>query len=230
MGAFLLKVHRVAVSYSFYPLLLSSILALGFFAARVLYSRTFNYGNLPWNLLLAWLPYGFSLLTIGLHRKKPAARWLLLPPAIAWLVFFPNAPYIVTDFYHLAERSSVPLWYDIGLIAIFAFTGLFLAIASLRVMHLLVDKLMGRLVGWCFAAIVLGFAGLGIYIGRFERWNSWDLLSHPLSIFKNILSRLFNPFENLRFIGFTLMFTAILFVFYLTFVSLTQARQSKESS
>lgn len=221
-------VHRFVARQSLYPLLLSSLLAGGLFAFRVFYSRTWNYSNLPWNLFLAWVPYGFSLLCAAAVALSPRYGWLvvfLLGPA--WLLFFPNAPYLVTDFYHLEARPPVPLWYDIGLITSYAFTGCFLGLASLRTMHELTDKLFvrlnvwGRILSWIFVAFALGLSGLGIYLGRFGRFNSWDLLSHPVSILREIAQPLMNPSNNLQFVGFVLLFTALMFVFYLMFLSFT---------
>jgi uncharacterized membrane protein len=181
------NLHRFLESQSFYPLVLSSGLAAAFFIFRMLYSDSTNYTNLNWNLFLAWVPYGLSMLAAGLHRLYPR-RWVWLLIIIAvWLVFFPNAPYIVTDFYHLVERPPVPLWYDIGLIAIFAFSGCFLAIASLRTMHFLAEAYAGRLAGWLPAATSLALSGLRLP-GRFGRWNSWDLLLHPKAVLKGIAS------------------------------------------
>ena len=215
--------HRFLVSQSLYPLLLTSLLAGAFFIMRVAYSRRLDYSNLVWNLFLAWIPYGCSLVAAVWFRLAPRYWFLLLIPSGLWLVFFPNAPYIVTDFYHLGYRPPIPLWYDIGLIAIFAFNGVFLAIASLRTMHNIVKHYLGWISGWIFAGIALGLSALGIYLGRFGRFNSWDLLFHPKAVLKEIAFPLINPFENLGFVGFTLMFTAILVVFYLMFMN--NARQ-----
>jgi len=219
---YLVNTHRLVARQSLYPLILASGLALSFFAWRVFYAGNWNYANLLWNLFLAWLPFFFSFLAATSYRFFPKAWWLIPFPALPWLVFFPNAPYIVTDFYHLAERPPIPMWYDIGLIAIFAFAGIFLAIASLRTMHQLVEVYLGKFIGWVFALFVLGLGGLGVYLGRFGRYNSWDLLVQPKAVIKGIASQLLNPMDNLGFVGFTLMFTSILIVFYLMFVSVNQ--------
>jgi uncharacterized membrane protein len=134
----------------------------------------------------------------------------------------------VTDFYYLDPRPPVPLWYDISLIAIFAFTGCFLAIASLRTIHLMIDKSFGKLVGWFFALLALSLASLGVYLGRFGRFNSWDILIEPRSLIKEIATNLLNPLDNLGFLGFTIMFTSILLVFYLMFVTAPTLRDSSE--
>lgn len=213
------KIHHFLVLHSFYPLVLSSLLASSFFVWRYFYSGSNNYMNLMWNLFLAWVPYGFSLLADGIRRVWVGAWPLLLLLGLGWLAFFPNAPYLVTDFYHLSWRPPVPFWYDIGLVAIFAFTGCFLAIASLRTMHCLVEEYLGRVAGWLFTFLALAMAGLGVYLGRFGRWNSWDLLLHPRTLIKELALQMLNPLDNMGFVGFTLMFTSILLVFYLMFVS-----------
>jgi len=216
----LLEANRFLVRQMFYPLVLSSVLALMTYAGRAVFSgEPIVYFNLVYNLVLAWIPYGFSMLAAWLQRRHPRRWWLLLPPAGLWLLFFPNAPYLVTDFLHLSPRSPIPLWYDILMLAAFSWTGIFLAIVSLQIMHRLVRIHLGQILGWLFAAFSWGLAGLGIYLGRFERWNSWDLLLHPTSVLKDVAVRLVNPFDNIRFFGFTVLVTAFLFVCYLTFLS-----------
>jgi uncharacterized membrane protein len=221
------NLNRFLLSQSFYPLCLSSLLAYTFFTFRVIYSGSSNYSNLIWNLFLAWLPYVFNIIATVLHRGYRGKWGLLLLAGIGWLVFFPNAPYIVTDFYHLELRPPIPLWFDISLIAIFAFTGCFLAIASLRGIHFLVEEYFGKITGWLFALFALGIGSLGVYLGRFGRWNSWDLLIYPKSLLKDIAQQLLNPLDNLGFIGFTLMLTSILIVFYLMFVSASYSKEAK---
>ena len=231
-----IKIHRFFASQLLYPILLSTLLALGIFAGRVYLSGSWLvYRNLVWNLFLAWIPYAFSLLAVGLHRRYPGRWGLLILPAGIWLAFFPNAPYLLTDFLHLEERPYVPLWYDIGLLVSFAWSGLFLAIASLRSMQGLVRAYLGAILSWLFAFCALGFGGMGLYLGRFSRWNSWDLLTQPKAIITDVASRLIDPLSNLRFFGFILMFTAFLFVCYLTFIAVhrtgeEQARREPDAS
>jgi uncharacterized membrane protein len=211
--------NRMLRSHSFYPLLLSSVLSCAFFAFRIIYSNTSNYSNLFTNLFLAWIPYLFSIMAASTYRFHPKRWGLILILGLLWLLFFPNAPYMVTDFYHLNPRPPVPLWFDISLIAIFAFTGCFLAIASLRSVHNIIEKFLGKIIGWIFALLSLGLGSLGVYLGRFRRFNSWDILLDPRSVIKDIAHNILNPLDNLGFLGFTLMFTSILLVFYLMFTS-----------
>jgi uncharacterized membrane protein len=211
--------HRFLRVHSFYPLFLSSMMACAFFIFRVVYSSTNNYSNLLSNLLLAWFPYILSVMAASAYRIHPNRWWVILILGFFWLVFFPNAPYMVTDFYHLDPRPPVPLWFDISLIAIFAFTGCFLAITSLRSIHVIIERFLGKFIGWLFALFTLALGSLGVYLGRFSRFNSWDILLKPKPVLKDIAYNLLNPLDNLGFIGFTIMFTSILLVFYLMFVT-----------
>ncbi|MEJ2598711.1 MAG: DUF1361 domain-containing protein [Anaerolineales bacterium] len=222
------RLHRFFSSQLLYPLILSSLLALGLFAARVIVSRnTVVYRNLVWNLFLAWLPYLFSVWAAASERISPGKWWLLILPGGLWLIFFPNAPYLMTDFLHLEQRPSIPLWYDILLITSFAWSGLFLAIGSLRTMQLLIKKYLGGFISWLFVAVALGISGLGIYLGRFERWNSWDLILQPRRILHDLKTYLVAPTDNLRFFVFTLLFTTFLLICYLTFIAVRRADESE---
>ncbi|MBN1146232.1 MAG: DUF1361 domain-containing protein [Anaerolineales bacterium] len=225
----LYRLHRFLVSQLIYPIVLSSALAMAVYVVRVLVSNTYVvYANLVWNLLLAWMPYLFSVLAAALYRLFPRRWWLLIVPSAIWLAFFPNAPYIITDFFHLAQRPGIPLWYDMLLLTTFSWTGIFLAVASLRTMQVLAKAYLGTLLSWVFVAFSLGLGGLGIYLGRFERWNSWDLLSHPRSILADVALRIVSPFENVRFFSFTILVSAFLLVCYLMFISVRHAAEADE--
>jgi uncharacterized membrane protein len=218
------RLHRFFSSQLLYPLVLSSLLAFGLFAARVIVAHnTVIYRNLVWNLFLAWLPYLFSVWAAASERLSPGKWWLLILPGGLWLIFFPNAPYMMTDFLHLEDRPPIPLWYDILLITSYAWSGLFLAIGSLRTMQLLIKKYLGGFISWLFVTVALGLSGLGIYLGRFERWNSWDLILQPRRILHDLKTYMAAPTDNLRFFAFTILFTAFLLICYLTFIAVRRA-------
>jgi uncharacterized membrane protein len=220
-------IHQFLVTQTIYPIILSTIFALGLFTLRVLQSYTFAYSNLIWNLFLAWLPLIFSILTIKLYKSNPEKRWVLIIPGFLWLLFFPNAPYIITDFLHLKQRPGIPIWYDILMLAAFAWTGFFLAIASLRTMQVLVNKHLGWFPSWIFATSVLTLAGIGIFLGRFSRWNSWDIFFMPKEILTDIAIRILNPVNNMNFYGFTGIITTFLVICYLMFISMSNESKQK---
>jgi uncharacterized membrane protein len=183
-------------------------------------SKSFAYQNLIWNLFLAWMPYLFSFWAAALYASRSKRWWVLIFPGFLWLIFFPNAPYIITSFLHLKDRPGVPVWYDILMLATFAWTGCFLAIASLRTMQNIVKNHVGWVISWLFAGFVLTLGGLGIYLGRFSRWNSWDIFTSPKEIVYEVAIRLMHPLSNLGFFGFTLIFSTFLLICYLMFISI----------
>ncbi len=222
---FLHNVHRFLSRNLFYPLALSSLLACG-----IWYARGWRYPDahtmflpwLNWNLFLAWIPYWFSLAVAYLHMRAPSRWWYLVIPFALWLIFFPNAPYIVTDLLHLDERPPVPIWYDIGLFITYAWSGCFLGVVSLNIMQNVVKSYWGNLTSWLFVASTIVLSGLGIYLGRFLQLNSWDLFTKPHLIFTDIAVRVLHPVRYQQTYGVTLMFGAFLLVCYLTFVSVHQ--------
>jgi uncharacterized membrane protein len=220
--------HQYLVDQTIYPIILSTAFALVLFVLRAMQSYSFAYANLIWNLFLAWLPFLFSLWIAALYSARPDRRWVIIFPGFLWLLFFPNAPYIITDFLHLKDRPGIPIWFDILMLAAFAWTGFFLAIASLRTMQLLVKNHLGWFLSWIFVGSVLTLAGIGIYLGRFSRWNSWDIFFSPKEILTDVIVRVINPLSNLNFYGFTSIITAFLVISYLMFISIR--RDSKFGS
>jgi uncharacterized membrane protein len=210
------RFHSYLAAHGLYALLLSTLLAIGLFIGRIYLSEMFTFRFLVWNLFLAWVPYFVSMWAAYRYQKYPRRRWLLIIPGAVWLVFFPNAPYIVTDFLHLSPRPPVPYWYDVALLTTFAWTGVFLAVYSLRSMQIMVQTSLGAIAGWLFVSGAIGLGGFGIYVGRYLRWNSWDLLMHPHAVLSDIAIRFINPFSYPRTYGVTLVFAAVLFVCYLT--------------
>jgi uncharacterized membrane protein len=216
------RFNQLLLDNHFYALLLSSGLAIGLFAGRVYLSESRNFGFLIWNLFLAWVPYAWSLWALSIHQRAPRRWWALLLPAILWLLFFPNAPYLITDLIHLRQRPEIPLWYDVGLLMSFVWAGCFLAVVSLNMVHQIIRDYVGRLWSWMLVMGIMGLCGLGIYMGRFLRWNSWDIFLYPTDVLSDIGHRLIHPFSHLQAYGVTLLFAAFLFVCYGTFISLKQ--------
>ena len=187
---------------------LSLLLVLG----RVALSGKYFFVFMIWNLLLAIIPFAISTLLSTARGAVPAR--ILLPAGVVWLLFFPNAPYILTDFYHLDARPGVPLWYDLILIASCAWNGLMLAYASLSDMQRLVQQRLGFAAGWGFATVALLLSGFGIYLGRYLRFNSWNILTNPLTLFFDIMNRILHPFTFPGTWGVTLVFGLFLLLGY----------------
>jgi len=191
-----------------------SAMCIALVAGRTLYSHTHHFQTLVWNLFLAWIPLLLAALIYRIAtRRADLTRWILVPAALVWLLFFPNAPYIVTDLVHLGQyHDNVPGWYDVLLVAWFAWTGLLLGVVSLRLMQEIVARARGSRVGWLFVVLVTAAGSLGIYVGRFLRWNSWTVFQAPVTLADTGWDRVSQPDAGELMLGFAVLF-ALLFLF-----------------
>lgn len=198
----------------------STALCLGLLALRAWHYQTSTQKWLVWNLFLAWLPVLGAFTAYNLHRWPTRMRWLpIFGFAFLWLLFLPNAPYLITDIIHLKQSGRVPLWYDLITLVAFAWTGSFLGLVSLFLMQDLVRRIMGRLASWLFVIGVLVLNGFGVYFGRFLRWNSWDALFRPSSLISELLNGLQNPSEHTQTLAFAGLFTLLFSAVYLMMLS-----------
>jgi uncharacterized membrane protein len=208
-----LSERRLAVLAS---LLLLSALAVALVIVRVAYTMHPHYGGMIWNLFLAWVPFGIALAVYDAYRRG-VSRWLVAGGGLLWLVFFPNAPYIVTDFKHLrAWDDGMPILYDAVMLSAFAWAALALGFTSLYLMQSVGRRALGFVNSWLLVVSVLAISSFGIYLGRFERWNSWDVFVRPRLVFGELL----DPLLEKRAVAVTVLFTAFLTVTYLVFYTL----------
>ena len=190
-----------------------------------LFGRT-AYLFLIWNLFLAWIPFVLSGLINHVYQNAKKGLWLkiLLGLCFAlWLAFFPNAPYMLTDFVHFSGRSFLEFsngviqfeaWYDFIMFSSFIITGFLLGFISLRIVHMIIKNMLGAMWGWVFAFVSLGLGSYAIYLGRFIRLNSWDIWHNPAKLVKSVL----NSFTSKNFL-FVMLFTLMLSMLYLAFSS-----------
>ncbi len=221
----MLKLVRVCLRHHRQLLVLAALLlATGLCAAmlilRVAYTRSLDHWTLAWNLGLAWLPMGLALAAYNVFKRDSWLAWLGVAACAAiWLLFFPNAPYMVTDLIHLWRGEGVPYWYDLILLVAFAWTSLLLGLISLLVMQALVRRAAGPAASWLFAFGVLGLSGFGVYLGRFQRWNSWDLFFNPRSLLLEIWNLVRHPLANREALVFSVLFSVFVVSTYLILVA-----------
>lgn len=183
---------------------------------RLRLSDELSYKFLLWNLFLAGLPVAFAASTeVAWRFGRP---WLAAASAAAWLAFFPNAPYVITDLVHLRERPPMPLWFDALILVSAGVAGLLAGFASLRLVHLTLEQAVGRRMAWLAALGVLALSGFGVYLGRFGRFNSWDLLTRPRTLLYEVGSAV-QPLASTRTVAVTGLFAGFLVVSYLTLVA-----------
>lgn len=186
-------------------LLAFTALPLALAAARIVRTGHFTHAFVFWNLLLAWLPLGFAYL--ALRTRSTPLRLLF---GSLWLVFLPNAPYLVTDLIHLRPANDIPILYDVVLLFSAALAGVALGTVSLRWMQAGVVRTLGLWPGRVFVLASLVAAGFGVYLGRYLRWNSWDAILRPAAVAQDVLQPLLHPVAHWQTWVLSLLFAALL--------------------
>ena len=151
-------------------------------ARGLLTSNWWFFVMLTWNLFLAFFPLGVVLVLRDLRTAGFGNKWLLSTGLGLWLAFLPNAPYIITDLFHIKNIDDPLLWFDTMTLFLFAQTGVLAGLYSSLVVHRMVRPLTGRWLAWLLMLGSQVLSGFGIYLGRFGRWNSWDVLAKPVAL------------------------------------------------
>lgn len=192
--------------------LLSILFTIVLVVVRYLSTSDQQYFFYPWNLFLATVPYFFSRQLKNYKRINLKVVAILL----CWLLFLPNAPYIITDLFHFEERPPVPYWFDLLLVVSGAWNGVLLGITSLmQVERFLKNHIKLK---WIMPAtiVLITACSYGIYLGRFKRYNSWSVVTNPGNVFHTIISHIAEPFEHEQAWMFTILFAALLCIIYFT--------------
>ena len=180
---------------------------------RVYYTQKNFFLFLNWNLLLALVPYLLSSILISnkfLRNSKIAFVIVLL----VWILFFPNSPYIFTDLFHIKVRKIIPIWYDLVLILPFAFTGILFGFKSLYHLVKISSPYINLKIQNISIVFLFFLSSYGIYLGRFLRWNSWDLMNEPFKLLNDIGEHIVNPSENASVWGMTIIMGLFLNMLY----------------
>jgi len=205
---------------------LACALCVALVAARVAYSETSGHLGLIWNLFLAWIPF---MLAYVAHAVSWRRIWLyLVIPIIAflWLIFFPNAPYMLTDLQDLTRTTNeAPLWYDVIIVVWCTWTGMLLGVISLYLMQDIIHRAFSRAAGWIFVFVISALSSFGIYIGRFVRLNSWNILLDPAETAMEILGVVIDP--SMRLAAFTILYTFFFLFVYLLLYSFSHLLQEQ---
>jgi uncharacterized membrane protein len=191
---------------TFINLSLATLFYFVMIALRIVHTGTNYYLFLIWNLFLAWIPY---LLSLALTSKKSVWNPAILGVCI---LFLPNAPYIITDLFHLRLRSDVPYWFDTFLLFGFSITGLLLgAFAMLNIYRFLKTRFNNILTQFGIIALSIASA-FGVYIGRYQRWNSWNLANKPKTLLIDCLHLL--KHESFEIFSFCSIMGVIIYFSY----------------
>ena len=207
-----------------WALLFGSLVCCGMLVVRMMLGGAARFTGLAGNLLLAWIPLGLSLLLRYVDWQPGRRRRLFWLTGLLWFLFFPNCFYIVTDLIHIRKFGSdgVPKWLDMMITAGFGLTGVFLGILALYLVHLVVRERFGYRAGWAFAIVMLALGSFGIYLGRYLRWNSWEVFTRPWKLWGNA-ARLVD--ESERVAGFWVTFFFFSLMAYLFVVAMARLHE-----
>lgn len=211
------KTTRSQTSNELFGMIVGTYLSTMLLLIRIVFTGKMTHIWLFWNLFLAWIPFVLSHLIVkNFHplRKNPA---LLIITGLIWLIFLPNAPYIVTDLKHLKTLPGIPTWLDLVLLTSFAINGLYLGLYSISHIQGVVSSLYGQKRAWFFIGLIVYMTSLGLYLGRILRWNSWDIISNPISLGNDILYLVIHPLENLHIHLIVLIVALTFYLFYRAF-------------
>jgi uncharacterized membrane protein len=205
----------------FYVLMGTSILCTSLIVVRAIVLDNRLYEYLLWNLFLAWLPLivSMSALFLARHLRGSSLVISLTLFGVVWLLLYPNAPYLTTDFIHLIfspsyegyREDGLLLWYDLVMFFLFSWCGLLLGYVSMRHFHSLVSHYFNDLSGWVFVLVVSFLGGFGVYLGRVMRLNSWDVVFSPFRLIESVIEWI-NPNSAV----FSVLFGTLILIVYLS--------------
>lgn len=194
---------------TFFLVTVSMLFSIILLMIRMKLTHSFFYLFLVWNLFLAAVPFAITTYLVSLPKLNKFTLFFWFG---VWLLFLPNAPYIVTDLIHLQLSAPPIIWLDILMVSSFAINGLLLFYLSVLDMKVALKPfLKDRLINYG-VVFILFLSGFGVYLGRFLRYNSWEILSHPKYLITDILNIIAQPYANRHAWAFTLLFGSFLSV------------------
>lgn len=202
----------------FIPVMFGFLLLL----VRTVYTGQPTFLFLVWNLFLAFVPYFFSY-TVTLRVAWIESNWKFALVFIVWLLFIPNSFYMITDLFHLYDSFSVPRWYDLLLIFCFAWNALMMGILSVRHMEKIIQTRWAYRTEWLFIYPIMLLNAFGIYIGRYLRYNSWDVISNPFGLMADTGHILLHPISFKNAWAMVLVFSFFLSILYVTLKKLNKS-------
>lgn len=206
------------------PVAVCSIFLIG----RILVTDSGRYLFLFWNLLLAMIPLAVLYVLKNNLKKTPWLSSLNVILTFVFVAFLPNAFYIVTDYTHLRGASEININYDILLITSFAITGLIWGYCATLEFHRQLETRLSPKKALGLISLIFLASSFAIYLGRFVRWNSWDILFQPAAIIFDVSEQVINPRMHENAYYYTGAFFLFLISVHLVLWQLMKAYSSKK--
>ena len=200
-------------------LLCSIILAM--WLARYVYTGSIRFFFIGWNIFLGLIPFAAAAYLI--KKQKELGRFSKTFLLFTWLLFLPNSFYIITDLIHLKSNEQFMLWYDAGFLFFAALTGIVAGVISILMIERFSSRYLGKAKAMAISFVTLGLSGFGVYLGRFDRFNSWNIINDPFELFYTILHYVKDPVVNYRVWGISLVLGGMFMALYLIAKALPKA-------
>lgn len=212
------KLNKPAASpYRFIlSLVLLSIVSCGLLAARILSSDSSRYGFLAWNLFLAAVPAALAWWLASRIRKQGWANWKQVGLTLLWISFLPNSFYLITDLVHLRSNYEADFLFDVTLLTSFIIAGLIFGMTSMFIVHKEIVKRASERKAYAWVGLIFLAVSFAICLGRYTRWNTWDILLRPAGLLFDVSDRLINPVGHLQTYQTTLTLFLLIFCTYIT--------------
>lgn len=209
-----------------YALAISSVISGLLYIIGALFYSAGSFWFLNWNLLLSWLPLLFALLLINFIKHKPWISWQAGWFTFLWLVFLPNSFYIISDFVHLRGLESSSELFLVVLLFSFAFNGLILGFTSLYLVHKELAKRLKPQLVYAIVTATLLACSFAVYLGRFLRWSTWDIVGNPIGIIYDVSDRFINPSAYGQTFQTTILFFILLASMYFVLWNMLKAARA----
>lgn len=189
-------------------------IATGAFALLLLF-RVYVLGSysllfLVWNLFLAWVPYIASLCISSKQKIIQVAAW------VVFTAFLANAPYIITDLIHVKTLAKVNPFFDAAVIFFAAWLGMLLAYLAINNMYTHLRSVYSRTKVYTIMGLFFWLVAIAMYLGRYKRWNSWNLLTHPTEIVSDFIQAVADMRADPSAVYASIAISFITFICFLT--------------
>ena len=190
-----------------------SLLGLLLFIIGAITNQQLTHAYLFWNLFLAWIPFGLSLIIY----ISAAKQWSILVSILLaiWLLFLPNTFYMLTGYIHVTEVARVDPVFDSVMFGVIIPIGFALGIASLLLVHTTLLRFVSVVKSHVMIGIIIAASSFAIYLGRVLRFNSWDIIANPIGLLSDIINIVFQPYQNGMAYSTTFTFFIVITAIYM---------------
>jgi uncharacterized membrane protein len=204
-------------------LLVHSIVNVILQLCKMWYTQSLSGAYFIWNLFLASIPFYIS---IFLAKHKEQKSIISIPLLMAWMLFLPNAPYIITDYVHLYPSETPNFWFSLLIFFSFALNGLLYGICSIVIIRKHFFNSLSTINSALLSIAISLLCGYGVFIGRFLRWNSWSVITKPFALLQECILYLIHPQHVVHTWGFLSVF-AVLVYFPVTLLELVVGKDDR---